>query len=129
MVHLSVRLAWNDIGWNGCICKEPHLNASCIGNETIRDERDDNLEREFAETHISKLDGWKPPCSRDILTYSSIGTQFTHSDPLHRKFLKPVQEEVSPYTSLPAPYRWLREETFRDICEAENLSIRLGDNS
>jgi len=128
LIHLSARLAWHDSGWNGCVCKFPHLNSACIANETIRDERDDEKERQFAGTHINQLQGWKPPCSRDILTYSSEGMRFSHSDPLHRSFLHPIEEEIDPYTVLPAPYRWLREENFRDICEAEDLSIRLSDN-
>lgn len=128
MIHLSARLSWNDASWNGCVCKFPHLNASCIANETIRDERDDEKEREFAGVHINQLDGWKPPCSRDILAYSPMGMKFTHSDPLQRSFLHPTDEEILPYTVLPAPYRWLREEAFRDICEAEGLSIRVSDN-
>ena len=58
MIHLSARLAWHNSGWNGCVCKFPHLNSSCIGNETIRDERDDEKERQFAGTQINQLECW-----------------------------------------------------------------------
>lgn len=128
MVHLSSRLAWHDIGWNGNICQFPHLNGSCIINETIREQRNDQLERDNAGLHIRELREWKPPCSHDILAYSSMGVTFRHADPLNREFLGPITEEIPPYTTLPAPYRWLREETFRDICEAEGLAIRTSDD-
>ncbi len=129
MVHLSSRLAWHDVGWNGHICKFPHLNGSCIINETIREQRNEKLERENAGCHVNDLEEWKPPCSRDILAYSSKGFIFKHADPLNREFLSPITEEIPPYTTLPAPYRWLREETFRDICESEGLAIRASDNA
>ena len=55
MIHLSTRLAWHDTGWNGCICREPHLNASCIVQEQIRDGRNDELERAHAGIPLADL--------------------------------------------------------------------------
>ena len=124
MIHLSARLAWHDTGWNGCVCQEPHLNASCITVQNIRDSKNDELERIHSGTPVIDLDGWHPPCTRDINSYSPNSFSIEHSDPLGRNFLSPVKEEIPPYSVLPAPYRWLLESSFRDICEAENLSIR-----
>ena len=55
MIHLSARLAWHDSGWNGCICRQPHLNASCIVQEQIRDGHKDDLECEYAVKVINHL--------------------------------------------------------------------------
>jgi exodeoxyribonuclease V alpha subunit len=128
MIHLSTRLAWHDTGWNGCICREPHLNASCIVQEQIRDGRDDDLERAHAGTPLADLSDWLPPCSRDIAAYASRGFTFTHRDPLDRDFLAPVVENIPPYVCLPAPYRWMLEGNFRDVSEAHGLNIRGPDN-
>ncbi|MFC2023431.1 ATP-dependent RecD-like DNA helicase [Chloroflexota bacterium] len=128
MIHLSARLAWHDSGWNGCICRAPHLNASCIVQQQIRDARDDLLERQHAATPVDDLPGWLPPCSRDIAAYADRGFTFTHSDPLDRDFMQPVTEAIPPYACLPAPYRWMLEMHFRDVCEADGLSIRGPDN-
>ena len=35
-----------------------------------------------------------------------------------------MSEEIPPYSSCPAPYRWMLEECFREICESEDLTIR-----
>jgi hypothetical protein len=135
MIHLSARLAWHDVGWNGCVCKEPHLNTSCIVHEQIRDERNDEIAQKYANTHLSELSekfgelSWLPPCCRDIAAYAEKGFRFKHEDPLNRKFLSPVTEEILPYSCLPAPYRWMLEANFRDICETESLKIRGSDNS
>lgn len=45
MIHLSVRLAWHDNGWDGRICRAPHLNTACVLHDHIRDTRDDVKEK------------------------------------------------------------------------------------
>lgn len=122
--HLSVRLAWHDRGWDGRVCDAPHLNAHCIAHRHIRDARDDGRERQFAGTALSELDGWLPPCSRDPGAYAERGFVIAHRDPLEFRQLPSVSEALPPYTSCPAPYRWMREEFFREVCEEEDLTIR-----
>jgi len=122
--HLSVRLAWHDRGWDGRVCDEPHLNAHCIVHQHIRDSRDDDKEHKAAGVPLAELDGWLPPCSRDPAAYADRGFVIVHRDPLEFRQLPPVSEEIPPYSSCPAPYRWMREEFFQEVCEAEDLSIR-----
>ena len=48
-VHMSLRLAWHDSGWNGHICKKPSENSYCVGQysypgDLIANTRDLNLE-------------------------------------------------------------------------------------
>lgn len=126
--HLSIRLAWHDRGWDGHVCDAPHLNAHCIVHKHIRNSRDDSLEHRFAEKPLDELDGWLPPCSRDPGAYSGRGFVIKHRDPLDHRKLPSVSEDIPPYTTCPAPYRWMREEYFQEICESENLSIRGPDD-
>ena len=121
--HLSVRLAWHDNGWDGRICKAPHLNAYCIAHEHIRDARNDDKERQFAGVALADLDDWLPPCSRDPGAFAPRGFRLRHEDPLEFRKLPAVEEDIPAYSACPAPYRWMLEEHFRDIWEAENLSI------
>ncbi len=122
--HLSARLAWHDRGWDGRVCDAPQLNAHCIVHQHIRDARDDEKERQFAGMALSKLDGWLPPCSRDPAAYADRGFKIEHRDPLEFRRLPSVSEFLPPYSSCPAPYRWMREEFFQDVCDAEDLTIR-----
>jgi exodeoxyribonuclease V alpha subunit len=41
--------------------------------------------------------------------------------------LPSVREDIPPYSVCPSPYRWMREENFRIICEDEKLDIRESD--
>lgn len=127
--HLSVRLAWHDRGWDGRVCDSPHLNAHCIVHQHIRDSRDDELERKSAGIALADLDGWLPPCSRDPAAYGDRGFVIVHRDPLEFRQLPSVSENIPPYSSCPAPYRWMREEFFQEVCEAEDLTIRGPDEN
>lgn len=122
--HLSARLAWHDRGWDGRVCDAPHLNAHCIIHQHIRDSRNDEKERQFAGAALSELDGWLPPCSRDPGAYADRGFVMVHRDPLEFRRLPSVSEALPPYSSCPAPYRWMLEEFFQEVCEAEDLAIR-----
>lgn len=122
--HLSARLAWHDRGWDGHVCDAPHLNAHCIIHEHIRNSRDDKKEFESKGVVLADLDGWLPPCSRDPAAYAKRGFVIVHKDPLEFRKLPSVLEDIPPYSCCPAPYRWMREEFFREICQTEDLSIQ-----
>ena len=33
-MHITIRLAWHNNGWNGHICDEPEKNTYCIGRHS-----------------------------------------------------------------------------------------------
>jgi exodeoxyribonuclease V alpha subunit len=90
--------------------------------------RKDDLEDAIAGRLLNSLDGWQPPCCRDPIAFSAQGFKITHHDPIEGRNLPSVQEEVPPYSLFPSPYRWMREENFRQVCEAENLEIQGPDD-
>ena len=122
--HLSSRIVWHDRAWDGCICDQPSDNAYCVVQPHIRDGRKDDIEDAAAGLPLSEIDGWQPPCSRDPIAFSSVGYTITHNDPLDFRSLPATREEIPPYSVCPSPYRWLREESFRQLCEDEKLNLR-----
>lgn len=121
--HLSVRLAWHDRGWDGRVCDQPHLNGSCIAHEHIREGRDDDRERRASGVLIANLKDWQPPCSRDPGAFSPMGYRIEHRDPLEFRNLPSVTEDLPPYSSCPAPYRWMREDQFRGLRDEQGFNI------
>jgi len=93
----------------------------------IRDGRDDAKEDNSAGVPLAELEGWQPPCSRDPIAFAPRGYSISHNDPLEFRQLPSVREEVPPFSVCPSPYRWMREENFRTICEDEKLDIRESD--
>ena len=130
--HLSVRIVWHDRGWDGRICDHPSQNAYCVVQQHIREAFADpaKLAREddASGRPLSKLKGWLPPCSRDTAAFAPIGYTIIHNDPLDFRRLPSTSEELPPYSVCPSPYRWMREENFRQICEDEDLKIRGPDD-
>lgn len=70
--HISVRIAWHNDGWNGCICKKPKENTYCIGphsypGEMIAEARDIKWESQekVAGHSCAKLENI-PPCIYSI---------------------------------------------------------------
>ena len=127
--HLTTRLVWHDRGWDGHVCDHPSKNAYCIVQQHIRDGRIDDREDDARGISLAKLDGWQPPCSRDPIAFSPSGFTITHNDPLEFRQLPSVRENIPPYSVCPSPYRWMREENFRIICEDEKLDIRESDEN
>jgi hypothetical protein len=128
--HLSTRLVWHDRAWDGHVCDHPSKNAYCIVHQHIRDARQDERENAAAGKSLAVIEneeGWQPPCSRDPVAFAKIGYTITHNDPLEFRRLPSVREEIPPYSVCPSPYRWMREENFRNICEDEKLDIRESD--
>lgn len=125
--HLSTRLVWHDRAWDGHVCDHPRQNVYCIVQPHIRDGRNDDREDASAGLPLAELEGWQPPCSRDPIAFSTHGYAITHYDPLEFRQLPPVKEDIPPYSVCPSPYRWMREENFRIICEDEKLDTRESD--
>ena len=70
MIHLSARLAWHDIGWNGCVCRAPKSNTYCVGQysyqrDMIVRDRDLAWEQPLAGQPCNRLDS-TPPCIHSI---------------------------------------------------------------
>ena len=68
--HISVRLAWHDSGWNGCICRNPKANTYCVGqysyqSELISGKRNLSWEQPLAGQSCHQTDG-VPPCIHSI---------------------------------------------------------------
>lgn len=125
--HLTTRLVWHDRAWDGHVCDHPSKNTYCVVQQHIRDGRDGDREDAARGMPLAELDGWQPPCSRDPIAFSPRGFTITHSDPLEFRQLPSVREDIPPYSVCPSPYRWMREENFRILCEDENLDIRESD--
>jgi len=127
--HLSARLVWHDNGWDGCLCQDPKANTSCIAHRHVRESRKDDEEQASAGVPLQQLKDRLPPCSRDTGAFSAHPYTVMHEDPLEFRRLLPVPEEVPAYSCCPSPYRWMREENFREVCEAESLRIRQADQA
>jgi len=96
-------------------------------HEHVREGRDLGIERPNASCPLPELKektGYLPPCQRDANAFGDVSYVIRHVDPLPGRALPSVEEELPPRSLCPTPYRWMLEDSFRDICEDENLLVR-----
>lgn len=113
--HISVRLAWHDSGWNGCICRNPKANTYCVGQysyqrDLIVRERDLAWEQPLAGQPCSQLDQ-ATPCIHSINAFGPDELQAYMPPPTWFRDDTEVRTwRMPPYTISTWPY----EEMYKD---------------
>ena len=85
-MHLTIRMAWHDNGWDGKICQDPKQNAYCVGNNSLlsnrlRKNRDLDLEIKNAGKKLDQLGDYLPPCYWSSNAFSADTTNIWHDHP------------------------------------------------
>ena len=114
-VHMSLRLAWHNDGWNGHICSNPESNTYCVGTHSypgseIAKARDLEWERKHSGEAMCKINGIAP-CAfsanafgKDYITaYSSPPEWFNDG-------AKGINIEIPPMTAC----TWCYESMYAD---------------
>ena len=53
--HLSIRVPWHDLGWDGRVCSEPLQNAACLKLKRIGQSRNNEAEHDVRGKSIEDL--------------------------------------------------------------------------
>lgn len=108
--HLSVRVPWHDNGWNGTVCKAPHLNGACTKITRIGREKNDEVEVRIAGRSFESLpQGQRPYCIHENSAFMapfSITRIQEHVSGERGGYL-PTEQLFPPYTVSVKPFRWL----------------------
>jgi exodeoxyribonuclease V alpha subunit len=110
-MHLTVRMAWHDNNWNGCVCQNPAENPYCVGTHSLlsgRLERDRNLKTEeaCAGKGISKLTAEQmPPCFWSINAFGSTEGPIEHKHPFPWLKVPHIQDSIKPYSVFTWPFK------------------------
>lgn len=110
-MHLTVRMAWHDNNWNGCVCKNPEENPYCVGTHSLlsgRLERDRNLktEKTCAGKDISELTSDEmPPCFWSINAFGSNEGKLKHKHPFPWLGIPNITDVIQPYSFFTWPFK------------------------
>ena len=110
-MHLTVRMAWHDNNWNGCVCGNPEENSYCVGTHSLlsgRLERDRNLsfEKDNPNHDISTLSAdHVPPCFWSINAFSSKECEIQHKHPFPWLKIPHIKDTVKPYSVFTWPFK------------------------
>jgi hypothetical protein len=99
--HISIRVPWNDTGWNGVVCKKPTENISCLILRRIRASRDDAKETKLAGK------SWEELSQEQLPSCMSERGQFMASYDITRVINHPYAAFSKAHKHLrPTPYRY-----------------------
>lgn len=118
-VHVSVRLAWHENGWDGHICNDPRKNTYCVGlhsypGELIATDRKLSIEEKYRGKHCSEMyakEGEIPPCCYSI---NAFGKKEIYAKSAPPEFFKDGAQtkiwKMPAYSASTWPY----EEMYKD---------------
>ena len=127
MKHLSIRVPWNDLGWDGRVCKHPCLNSSCLRLKRIGETRDDANEEKCAGQSIVELDqkDW-PACTAERGAFMApfeyvrrVSHPYSQTSSSTHGHLLPTDLVHPRYTAAAVPFNWLLSKN-KDNLTLEN---------
>ena len=127
--HISIRVPWNDTGWNGVVCKKPADNISCLILRRIRASRDDAKETQLAGKSWEELTQEElPSCMSERGQFMApfeitrrVNHPYVDFSKAH-KHLRPTIYRHPAFSASAVPYSWMLRET----AEEKITSLELG---
>ena len=113
--HISVRVPWHDLGWNGTVCARPKHNTACCKLINIAESKDDAAEELLAGRTLKGMEGAElPPCVKERGTFmAEFAIERFHQHPYAREtstthaHFKPTLLKYPPYSAAALPFRWM----------------------
>lgn len=113
-MHLTIRMAWHDNGWDGRVCQGPRANTYCSGAHSLLSGRiEKKKDVELEEVKKGKAIAGEfdpdsvPPCYWSINAFGAQGFKVKH----HHAFsggqrpIPAIPDEVKPYSVFTWPFR------------------------
>ncbi|UZR99849.1 ATP-dependent DNA helicase [Chondrinema litorale] len=130
--HLSIRVPWHDNAWNGTVCTNAKNNDACLVLKNCAENRNDNLEKEFAGRKICEIkdENKLPPCiSESAMFMADFDFNRTVKHPYAKgyndyyKHLLPSTVLYPKYSAPAVPFRWGMPEFAEKFAEQYNLEF------
>lgn len=117
--HVSIRVPWHDLGWNGSICKDPRQNTACLKLVNIAEAKDESREELRAGASLKDLRPSEfPPCLKERGTImASFPMERMHEHPYVRSsatthsHFRPTPLKYPAYGAAGLPFRWMMKGT------------------
>lgn len=138
-MHLTMRVAWHDNGWNGTVCNAPSSNSYCIALDRIREERDDVEGDRLAKQPWNELKpDQMPPCIAEsggfmspqkwtrVISHPYQNNKNTISTHGH---LQPTPVTIPPFSTFAVPFWWMLKGNQNKIDESLPIQLPLEENA
>jgi ATP-dependent exoDNAse (exonuclease V) alpha subunit len=117
--HLSIRVPWHDIGWNGTICNHPSANNACLALKNCALNRNDEIEDSLAGKSIEELKQVEyPVCVGERATFMApfsftkiLNHPYVTIYPSSHGNLEPTPLRFPAFSANSVPYRWMSKKS------------------
>ena len=133
--HISIRVPWSDVAWEGRVCLNPKGNNACLVLKRIATGRSDDFEEQHRGEAWSVLEGKSlplPPCANEHGAFMSKTPhirRFNHPyvdfEPAYANFRETIFEH-KPYSAACIPFRWMLRKKVEGTEEETGLAESLG---
>lgn len=129
--HISIRVPWHDLGWNGTVCKVPKLNGACLKLDNIARNRNDNAEAAVAGQSIEHLEQRQWPCCvsergtfmAPFEYMRSVQHTYEITSPLTHGHFDLTSLRHPPYSAPAIPFSWMLQEKMKDYGSKYGIDI------
>ncbi len=130
--HVSIRVPWHDLGWDGRVCKAPHLNGACLKLKRIGQNRNDATEQSVAGESLEDLPEEQWPCCVPERMAFMAPFEYTRtanhpykqtSEDTHGHFA-PTPLRHLPYSAPAVPFAWMLRESMESLGEEHALDVQ-----
>lgn len=111
-MHLTVRMAWHDNGWDGRVCQDPRANTYCSGTHSllagrIEKKKDVDLEEiKRGKTIAGEFNPDSvPPCYWSLNAFGPTGFKVNHEHAFGKQSIPTIPDEVKPYSIFTWPFK------------------------
>lgn len=131
--HLTVRVAWQDNGWDGTVCQKPGENTYCLALKRVREERKDDEEARVACRHFSMLSPTSlPPCKAEnsyFMSETAFDRIFDHPYRQNKKaqkthgHLKPAKVQIPAHSAVAVPFWWMNRDSQKEVANRSPATL------
>ncbi|MXZ65307.1 MAG: AAA family ATPase [Acidimicrobiaceae bacterium] len=126
--HISIRVPWHDMAWNGTVCHDPEANCHCIEYENIARGKDVSVEIARKGMPFTDFDrpSELPPCANESGGFLSPNEWTRSHEHPYREWLRETHGhleetawQVEPYTAHAVPFRWLDRDSLEEFTQPQ----------
>ena len=129
--HLSIRVPWHDLGWDGRVCSEPTKNAACLKLKRIGQSRNDLAEHNVRGQSIEDLNPEDWPCCIPERAMFMAPFEYTRtashpyakSSPDTHGHFEPTPLRHPRYSAPAVPFRWMLSENAEKLRDEYGLDL------
>lgn len=130
--HISLRVPWHDLAWEGRVCANPRLNSSCLKLRRIAQGRNDAAEDKIKGQLLTDLpeNHW-PCCIGERVSFlapfeltRTVNHPYNRGPETAHGHFDDTPQRIPPFSAPAIPFRWVLRENMSALGEEHALDVQ-----